>query len=87
MKFFVEIRPGVAGGNGGTGGAGVTGMNPAASSPGWTCVLNIVTSWFRYASSWSPKTAGCAAAWPCWMSGASRTTRTALRISIVPSTP
>jgi hypothetical protein len=47
MKFFVEMRLGVAGGKGGTGGAGVTGMKPAAISPGWMWVLNIATSWFR----------------------------------------
>ena len=33
-RFFTDMRLGVAGGKGGTGGAGVTGMNPAASSPG-----------------------------------------------------
>src|ERR1017187_9357772 len=33
-RFLIEIKLGVAGGNGGRGGAGVTGKIPAASSPG-----------------------------------------------------
>ncbi len=46
-RFLTESRLGVAGGNGGTGGAGVTGIIPAASSPGCRWTLNIVTSWLR----------------------------------------